>query len=195
MATANVAGATLQTTLIERGILMTATEPRTEQEEMWSTFFDDNHADLVIVAEMLLRCDLSPERILRKALSGLESSPCEVTFGQAIHAVIDTVIEYNRETANSPLQAKTLPSVKLRVPGMSQIAMLPWPERAVYFLRGILHYSCEEIGLLLRLSDVQIDQLYKFAAKRIDYESKTNVASSSVGLLWPGEENFLRDKS
>ena len=152
---------------------MTATELSTDQEEMWRTFFDDNHTDLVIVAEMLLRCHLSPERILRKALSGLESSPCEVTFEQAICAVIDTTIEYNREIANSPPHAETPPIIKLKVPGMSQIATLPWPERAVYFLRGILHYSCEEIGLLLDLSDVQIEQLYKFAAKRLGYESKT----------------------
>jgi hypothetical protein len=145
----------------------------TTQEETWRTFFDDNHADLVIVAEMLAYRHLFPERILRKALSGLESSPCEVTFGQAIRAVIDTTIECNRETANSPLRAETPPPVKLRVPGISQIATLPWPERAVYFLRGILHYSCEETSLLLRLSDVQIDQLYKFAAKRIGYQSKT----------------------
>jgi hypothetical protein len=152
---------------------MTTTELSTEQEEMWRTFFDDNHADLVIVAEMLLRCHLSPERILRRALSDLESSPCEVTFEQAIHAVIGIVLEYNRETVNSPLQTEILPTVKLRVPGMSQIATLPWPERAVYFLRGILRYTCEETGLLLNLSDLQIDQLYKFAAKRIGYESKT----------------------
>jgi DNA-directed RNA polymerase specialized sigma24 family protein len=152
---------------------MTTLELNTEQEEMWRTFFDDNHGDLAIVAEMLLRCHLSPERILRKALSGLESSPCEVTFGQAIHAVIDTAIEFNRETANSPLQANIPPPVKLRVPGMSQIATLPWPERAVYFLRGILHYSCEETSLLLNVSDVQIERLYKFAAKRLGYESKT----------------------
>jgi hypothetical protein len=152
---------------------MTLTELSTEQGEMWRTFFDDNHVDLLIVAETLLRCHVSPERVLRTALSGLESSPCEVTFEQAIQAVIDTAIEYNRETANSPFQTKTLPPVKLRVPGMSQIAMLPWPERAVYFLRGILHYSCDETGLLLGLSNVQIDQLYKFAAKRIGYESKT----------------------
>jgi hypothetical protein len=152
---------------------MTTTELSTEQAEMWKTFFDDNHADLLIVAETLLRCHVSPERVLRKALSGLETSRCEVTFEQAIQAVIDTAIEHNRETANSPIQAKTPLPIRLRVPGMSQIAMLPWPERAVYFLRGILHYSCEETGLLLDLSDVQIDQLYKFAAKRIGYESKT----------------------
>jgi hypothetical protein len=152
---------------------MTTMELSTEQEEIWRTFFDDNHTDLVIVAQTLLRCPLSPEKVLRKALSGLESSPCEVSFEQAIQAVIDTAIEYNRETANSPFEAKSPPPVKLRAPGMSQIAMLPWPERAVYFLRGILHYSCEETGLLLDLSDVQIDQFYKFAAKRIGLESKT----------------------
>jgi hypothetical protein len=152
---------------------MTNTELSKEQEEMWRTFFDDNHADLVIVAETLLRCDLSPERVLRKALSGLESSPCEVTFEQAIQAVIDTAIECNRESHDSPFQARTSLPVKLRVPGMSQVATLPWPERAVYFLCGVLHYSCEETGLLLDLSDVQIGQLYKFAAKRIGYKSKT----------------------
>ena len=173
MATAKVAGATLQIPAVrEKGILMVTAELSAEQQEMWRTFFDDNHADLAIVAEMLLRCHLSPERILRKALSGLESSPCEVTFGQAIHAVIDTAIEFNRETANSPLQANIPPPVKLRVPGMSQIATLPWPERAVYFLRGILHYSCEETSLLLDLSDAQIGQFYQLAAKRIGYESK-----------------------
>src|SRR4030088_354454 len=101
---------------------MTTTELGTEQEEMWRTFFDDNHADLLIVAETLLRCHVSPERVLRTALSGLESSPCEVTFEQAIQAVIDTTIEYNREIANSPFQTKTLPAVKLKGPGMSQIA-------------------------------------------------------------------------
>jgi hypothetical protein len=130
---------------------MTATELSTEQEEMWRTFFDDNHAVLIVV-EMLLRCHLSPERILRKALSGLKSSPSEVTFEQAIGAVIDTTIEHNRETANSPPQAETPAPIKLRVSGMSLIATLPWPERPVYFLRGILHYSREETGLLLNLT-------------------------------------------
>jgi Sigma-70, region 4. len=152
---------------------MTTTGLLTEQEEMWRTFFDDNHTDLVIAAEMLLCCHLSPETIFRKALTGLESSSREVTFGEAIRTVIETAIEYNRETANPPLQAKTPSPAKLRVPGISQIATLPWPERAVYFLRGVLRYSCQETALLLNLSDVQIEQLYKFAAKRIGYESNT----------------------
>jgi hypothetical protein len=152
---------------------MSTAELGTEQQEMWRAFFDDNHADLVLVAETLLRYPLSPERILRKASSNLEASPCDVTFDLAIHAVIDMAIQYNREAANSPLQVTTLPSAKLRVPGMLQIAMLPWPERAVYFLRAVLRYSREETGLLLDLSDVQTDQLCKFAAKRLGFGSKT----------------------
>ena len=152
---------------------MITAELSKEQQEMWRIFFDDNHADLVLVAETLLRYPLSPERVLRKALSNLEGSPSEVTLEQAIQAVIDTAIEYNRETAVSPFQVMTPPPVKLRIPGMSQITMLPWAERAVYFLRGVLHYSREETGLLLDLNDVQIDQLYKFAVKRLGYESKT----------------------
>jgi hypothetical protein len=99
---------------------MITAELSTEQQEMWRTFFDDNHADLALVAETLLRYPMSPERVLRKALSNLEGSSCEMTFGQAIHAVIDTAIEYNRETGNSPLQATTPLPVKLRVPGMLQ---------------------------------------------------------------------------
>ena len=164
----NTCGAS-QTTLFaeQKGTFMGTTGPRTEQDEMWRTIFDDNHADLTTVAEMLLRGHLPAEAILRKALTSLETSAREVTFGEAIRGVVETVIEFNRESARSPLDAKTLPSPKLRVPGMSQIATLPWAERSVYFLRGVLHYSCQETAVLLGLSDPQIEQLYKFAAKRI----------------------------
>jgi hypothetical protein len=147
---------------------MTNAELHTDQEEMWRTLFDDNHTDLAIVAEMLLCCRLSPERVLRKALMGLEGSACEETFQEAIEAVVKAAVEYNHETANS-LQATTPTPAKLRVPGISQIAMLPWPERAVYFLRGILRYSCQETARLLGMNDAQIDQLHKIAAKRIAY--------------------------
>ena len=44
-------------------------------------------------------------------------------------------------------------------------------------------YSCEETGLLLNLSDVQIDQLYKFAAKRIGYESNTTCGDEYLESL------------
>ena len=150
---------------------MTSAELQTEKEEMWTTFFDDHHAYLAVAAEMLLRCRLSPEKILRKALAALEGSTYEETFGRvyAVRAVVEVAIACNRENANSPIQGETPGRPTLGFPGSSQIAMLPWPERAVYFLHGVLHYSYQEIALLLGMSDANIDQLYKFAAKRVAY--------------------------
>lgn len=152
---------------------MATTEVHTEQEDMWIALFDDNHADLALVAEMLLDRHLSPEIILRRAGTYLESSRSKVTFGAAIRAVVETAIQYNHDTDNSPLEASAPIPAKLRIPELSQIAALPWPERTVYFLRGVLHYSCQEIAHLISLTDVQIDQLYKFAAKRLGYENHT----------------------
>jgi len=150
---------------------MTSTVLQTYREEMWTTVFDEHHAYLAVIAEMLLRCRLSPEKILRKALAALEGSTYEEDFGKAyaVRAVVEAAIAFNRGNANSPIEAETPFRPTLGFPGSSQIAMLPWPERAVYFLHGVLHYSCRETALLLGMSDANIDQLYKFAAKRIAY--------------------------
>ncbi|WP_433968548.1 hypothetical protein [Tunturiibacter gelidiferens] len=59
--------------------------------------------------------------------------------------------------------------MKAGFPGSSQIGVLQWPERAVYFLCGLLRYSYQETTLLLGMSDANVDQLYKFAAKRKTY--------------------------
>lgn len=150
---------------------MTRAELQTDQGDIWRTIFEEHHADLAIAAEMLLRCHLSPERILNKALTALEHSTCDETFGKvnAIRAVVEAAVAHNRETANLPINAETPGPVKRGFPGSSQIGILPWAERAVYFLRGVLRYSCEETAHLLGMSDANIDQLYKFAAKRIAY--------------------------
>jgi hypothetical protein len=86
---------------------MTNAELHTDQEEMWTTLFDENHADLAIVAEMLLRRRLSPEAVLRKALTDLEGSPGEEALEQGVRAVAEAAAQYNRETANKPIQPKT----------------------------------------------------------------------------------------
>jgi hypothetical protein len=150
---------------------MTSAVLQTYREEMWTTFFDEHHAYLTVIAEMLSRCPLSPERILRNALAALEGSTYEENSGKAcaVRAVVETAIACNRGNANSPIEAEIPFRPALGFPGSSQIAMLPWPERAVYFLHGILQYSCRETALLLGMNDANIDQLYKFAAKRIAY--------------------------
>jgi len=149
---------------------MTSAELQIGQEEMWRTFFDENHDRLKITAEMILRCQVSPETVLNKALRTLEDLPWEESIGQAhaFRAVAEIAVAYNHETARSPLPEKPDP-VQSGFPGTSQIRMLPWPERAVYFLCGVLHYSYQETALLLGMSEANISQLYKFAAKRVRY--------------------------
>ena len=149
--------------------LMRGTEHQVTQKRTWRELFDEHHANLAVVAEMLLRCRFSPEKILTKALAALEVSPCEETFGHALRAVVETTIAHNRETADSSLKDESPGPVKYGFPGSSQIGKLPWAERAVYLLHGVLRYSCHETALLLGMSNVNINQLYKFAAKRIAY--------------------------
>ena len=73
-------------------------------------------------------------------------------------------------------QPETLDPRKQRFPLIPHIGMLPWPERAVLFLRGVLRYSCQDTALLLGMSDANIDQLYKFAKKRIRYYNNASVS-------------------
>ena len=117
---------------------------------------------------MLLRCNLSADTIIiTKALAAVEDSPYEDDFGHdhAIRAVVEAAIAHNRHSASSSIKVEASGSVKRAFPGSSQIGMLPWPERAVYFLRDVLHYSSHDTVLLLGMSDTHIDQLYRFAAK------------------------------
>jgi len=54
------------------------------------------------------------------------------------------------------------------------VGMLPWPERAVYLLREMLRYSRRDTALLLGMSDANVDQLQKFAKRRIRYFSNAS---------------------
>jgi len=154
---------------LQEETLMRGAEHQVAQKLSWRDLFDEHHANLAVVAEMLLRCRFSPEKILTKALAALEVSPREETFKHALRAVVETTIAHNRETADSSLKDESPGPVKCGFPGSSQIGKLPWAERAVYLLHGVLRYSCRETALLLGMSNANIDQLYKFAAKRIAY--------------------------
>jgi hypothetical protein len=53
---------------------MTREELQTNQEYMWRALFGDQQTTLTLAVEMLLRCHLSPEQILTKAMTALEGS-------------------------------------------------------------------------------------------------------------------------
>ena len=50
---------------------------------------------------------------------------------------------------------------------------LPWAERVTYFLREVLHYSRRDCALLLGISDANVDELNRFARKRMGIPVET----------------------
>jgi DNA-directed RNA polymerase specialized sigma24 family protein len=100
----------------------------------------------------------------------LEGHPFDEFFGQvsALRAVVKAAIAYNYTL----IDPRTAFASQLTVDdgGMAAplLAALPWPERAVYFLSEILHYSRRDTALLLGISDCSVEQLIRFGRKRIE---------------------------
>jgi hypothetical protein len=159
--------------LLEQGTRMKRTQHQATPSGTWRTVFDEQEATLTVVAEMLVPCRISPRKILDQALTALEGSPLRDAFGQisAIRAVVKAAIAYRLKASNSASEAEALLPQNYQFPRIPHIGMLPWPERAAYFLREVLGYSRRDTALLLSISDAKIDQLHKFAEKRIRYFS------------------------
>jgi hypothetical protein len=157
---------------------MTRTQQKGKSNQTWGALFEEQDATLTAVAEILSPGRVSPEQILAEALVALEGSPLHRDFGEisAIRAVVKASISYHRRTAGSAIKAEASDdALKYRFPGIPPIGMLPWPERAVYFLREALRYSRRDTALLLGMGDASIDQLYFFAERRIRYAGEAPV--------------------
>ena len=154
--------------LLDESTLMTRAEHKARQVAKWSTLFEEHRTTLIAVAEMLLNYRVSPDEILDKTITALGASPVRETFGpaSAIRAVVKTAVAHNCEVPNSRTEGESQDPAKYRSFEGTCGGMLPWPERAVYFLRGALPYSRRETALLLGMSDSNIDQLYKLAEER-----------------------------
>jgi hypothetical protein len=157
------------------------------QEEKWRTLFQEQHARLVLTVETLLYRNESPEQILRAALTELEGGPFHEFFGQvsALRAVVKAAIAHNY-TLLGP-QTTPSPPVSVNDGNLAApfLAALPWSERAVYFLSEILHYARRDTALLLGISDSNVDQLIRFAKKRIGSPANTFVPLQSPEISHP----------
>lgn len=169
---------------------MTRIQRQGNPNQVWRTLFEAQGATLTAVAEILSATRVSAEQILEEAISALEGSPLRCEFGQnsAIRAVVKASISYHRRTADSAVKAEASDDApKYRFPGIPPIGMLPWPERAVYFLREALRYSRRDTALLLGMSDANIEELYIFAKRRIRH------AGEAPASLLPDASELSRE--
>jgi hypothetical protein len=141
----------------------------TNKEGIWISLFEEQHSRLSEVAEMLLNRNVSPELILEIALGDLEGRPFPKAFGlvSATRAVVKAAIAYNHRDTDSRVDVASSESVISVYSGPLPLEALPWAERAVYFLRDVLRYSRRDTALLLGMSDAEVDQLNRFAGKRM----------------------------
>lgn len=164
---------------------MTRTQHKEKSNQTWGTLFEEQHATLTAVAKILWAGRVSPEQILEEALAALEGFPLHRDFGEisAIRAVVKASLSHHRRTHDSAVKAEASDDApKYRLPGMPPIGMLPWPERAVYFLLETLRYSRRDTALLLGMSDASVDQLHIFAERRIRYGGEAPVFALADAL-------------
>ena len=142
---------------------------KTNQGNMWDAIFEEHHSELMEVAEILLHRHGSPEAMLLTALAELDGRPFDKAFGKvaATRAVVKAAIAHNYTGIDSWILTASSGSFEEEQLGPLPLEALPWAERATYFLRDVLHYSRRDCALLLGISDANVDELNRFAAKRM----------------------------
>lgn len=142
---------------------------KTDQGRMWDALFEEHHSELMEAAELLLYRNGSPEAILQTALAALDGRPFDKAFGKgaATRAVVKAAIAHNYTGIDSWILTASSGSFDEEQLGPLPLEALPWAERATYFLRDVLHYSRRDCALLLGISDSNVDELNRFARKRM----------------------------
>jgi hypothetical protein len=139
------------------------------QGRMWSALFEEHHSQLMEVAEILLYRNGSPEAILQSALAELDGRIFDKASGHvaATRAVVKAAIAHNYTGIDSWIITASSGTIDYEHPGLRSLENLPWAERATYSLRDVLHYSRRNSALLLGISEANVDELNRFARKRM----------------------------
>ena len=148
---------------------------KTNQGRMWDALFEEHHSELMEVAEILFYRHGSPEAMLLTALAELDGSPFDKAFGKAAatRAIVKAAIAHNYTVIDSWILTASSGSFDDEHPGLMPLEDLPWAERATYFLRDVLHFSRRDCALLLGISDTNVDELNRFARKRMGIPLET----------------------
>jgi hypothetical protein len=161
---------------------------QTNSEDRWRTLFHEQHTRLAAAAGALSYRNVPTGKILESALTEVEGYSFHKDFGPALalRLVVKTAIAVNYEATESEIQMTGPDLAENKHWGELRIGSLPWPERAVYFLRKALCYSRRDTALLLGLSDANVDQLYDLAEKRTSSSSLPLNAPSVISATASG---------
>ena len=141
----------------------------TNRATNWKSLFEEHHSQLTKIAEILLHRGGSPEQIAQTALAELEQHPLSRPLGtlSAFRSVVEAAIAFNYARVDSWIITTSSGPGNNEHSSLEPLESLPWAERAVYFLHVVLHYSKYDTALLLGIDESNVDELNKFAVKRM----------------------------
>jgi DNA-directed RNA polymerase specialized sigma24 family protein len=140
-------------------------------EMKWRDMFEKQRAILEEAAFMVLYRQEDPREILCSAINQLKDRPFHEVFGPvcALREVVKAAIARNEDSSEHDIEQRSDIALHRWHSGPLPLEALPWPERAVYFLREVQHYTRRDTALLLGISDGEVDELKKSAKKRMGY--------------------------
>jgi len=141
----------------------------TDHGAMWRALFEEHHSQLTDVADILLHRSGSKEQILQTAFAELEHHSFYEPFARdsAVRAVVKAGIAYNYTNVDSWILTTSSGPIVWDQSGPQALEALPWAERVAHLLREVLHYSQQDTAFLLGISNANVDELCRFARKRL----------------------------
>ena len=139
-----------------------------DHEPKWRNLFDQHEATMERAALMVLRRQEDPKEVLCSAMNQLKNRPFDEVFGpiSAVREVIKAAIAHNDQEFE---EETDVGSQQWRDMGPLPLETLPWAERVVYYLQEVQHYARRDTGLLLGMSDWEVDELRQSAKRRMGF--------------------------
>jgi hypothetical protein len=140
-----------------------------DHEQRWIDLFEKQQATLEEAAIMVLYRQEDPREILCAAINELKLRPFHEVFGpvSAIREIIKAAIARNDDFIEHEAELQQNVALPPWNSGPLPLEALPWAERAVYFMREVLHYARRDAALLLGICDGEVDQLTRSAKQRM----------------------------
>jgi hypothetical protein len=157
-----------------------------DHELRWRKLFENQTATFEEATHMLLYRKEDPKQILSAAIGQLKDRRFDDVFAPvcALREVVKAAIARNEYFVEQrDIEQEWGVVLRRSQSGPLPLEALPWAERAVYFLREVLHYVRRDTALLLGLSDGEVDHLTRSAKQRMGYPeaSEENLFNRTTG--------------
>lgn len=152
---------------------------REDESGKWRQVFVTRHSEFMLTASILLSCSVCADDLVKAARAEVQTARVSAGFEYAfaMRAIVRRAIILTVRRSQCGNSASDCGHPEGNIAIAPCLRMLPWSERAVYFLRDVLDYSTRDVSLLMGSSDSQVDQLLSIARKRMRQAEESLIPS------------------